>query len=57
MKKYLMSFLAFMFIFVGSVSAKGNVEITNVSISDKTDIMVANIKNYNELTLNTKKSF
>ena len=57
MKKYLMSFLAFMFIFVGSVSAKRNVEITNVSISDKTDIMVANIKNYNGLTLNTKESF
>ena len=59
MKRYLSSFFAFilMFIFMESVSAKGNVEITNASISDKTSNVVAKITNYKELTLNAKESF
>ena len=57
MKKYLIGIFILMFTFIGSVSAKEIVEISNVSISDKTNTMVAKVDGYNGLTLNTKELF
>lgn len=59
MKKVLFSIFLFLSIFMimGNVEAKERIEITNVSIIDKSDNISAKVHSFDNLTINTRESF